>query len=230
VRRSRTRSLFDETQDRYREVAATAPRNTREPGSPEWCYQTMSLLKVSYRSINVDHESFSHYLNELREHRAWEKVPVGHPYGSEEKMLLGELGKRVEEIKDELAAVSQELRAQESQITDRKDRAANEERPVGTNQYSEGVYDNKKDVHTRPAGNRAEAALRRLRHAAKDDDRIAAVYQRVLDGELTANAGMVEAGFRKKRASRKMSALDRIKKLVAKLTADEREELRRMLE
>ena len=73
--------------DQHREAASTAPLNTRVPGSPEWCYQTMSLLKHSYRHIHADQERFTHYLTELREHRAWEKVPVDNPYGSEDKML-----------------------------------------------------------------------------------------------------------------------------------------------
>ena len=90
-------------QDRHREAAGTAPLNTRVPGSAEWCYQTMSQLKVYYRSINTNHGMFTRYLNELREHRAWEKVPVEAPYGSEDEMLFGELGKYTAEIRAQLA-------------------------------------------------------------------------------------------------------------------------------
>jgi hypothetical protein len=49
-------------------------------------------------------------------------------------------------------------------------------RPVGTNQYSEGVYDENGDIHTRPSGTSTAAALRRLRTARPD------IHQRVLDG------------------------------------------------
>jgi hypothetical protein len=66
-------------------------------------------------------------------------------------------------------------------------------RPVGTNQYSEGVDTNNGIVNRRSDGNSAAAAMRRLRKDRPD------LHARVLTGELTANGGMVEAGFRKKR-------------------------------
>lgn len=62
--------------------------------------------------------------------------------------------------------------------------------PIGTNQYSdEGVY----NIHNqRPAGTSRDAILRRLRKNRPD------LYQKILRGELTCNAAMIEAGFRKK--------------------------------
>ena len=42
-----------------------------------------------FRQIN----RFEDYLSELRQHRAWKKVPIDQPYGSEERMLVAELGK-----------------------------------------------------------------------------------------------------------------------------------------
>jgi hypothetical protein len=59
------------------------------------------------------------------------------------------------------------------------------------------VYDNKKDVHEvrRPSGNKTEAMLRRLREADRQEfPHVEAIYRRVLAGELTPHAGMVEAG------------------------------------
>ena len=67
--------------DTHRIIASTAPRSSRLPGSAEWCYQTLELLKVSYKHFNIDHRRFAQYLAELREHKAWEKIPVDHPYG-----------------------------------------------------------------------------------------------------------------------------------------------------
>ena len=52
-------------------------------------------------------------------------------------------------------------RGEEYQKRDARDRQ--KQRPVGVNQYSKGVYDNKNDVHTRSSGTSTEAALRRLR-------------------------------------------------------------------
>ena len=52
-------------------------------------------------------------------------------------------------------------RGEEYQKRDARDRQ--KQRPVGVNQYSKGVYDNKNDVHVRPSGNSTEAVPRRLR-------------------------------------------------------------------
>jgi hypothetical protein len=48
------------------------------------------------------------------------------------------------------------------------------------------------------------------------------IHQRVLDGEISANAGMIEAGFRKKREGRKLTALDHLRKWWAKASDDYR--------
>jgi hypothetical protein len=58
----------------------------------------------------------------------------------------------------------------------------------------ENVYNEKRDLHIseRPSGNSRAAFLRRLRKDRPD------IHARVLAGEITAHAGMIEAGFRKK--------------------------------
>ena len=58
------------------------------------------------------------------------------------------------------------------------------------------VYNEKGDVHSsdRPSGNSRAAALRRLRKDRPD------IHARVLAGELSPHAGMIEAGFRKRPA------------------------------
>jgi hypothetical protein len=56
------------------------------------------------------------------------------------------------------------------------------------------VYNGDCDVHIfqRPSGNSAAAALRRLERHRPD------LLDRVLAGEVSAHAAMVEAGFRKR--------------------------------
>ena len=58
------------------------------------------------------------------------------------------------------------------------------------------VYSNESDVHAsaRPSGNSRAAFLRRLRKHRPD------IHARVLAGEITPYAGMVEAGFRRRRS------------------------------
>jgi hypothetical protein len=68
--------------------------------------------------------------------------------------------------------------------------------PTGANQYS-GTLDNIQGSATQeaPTGTSAEAGLRRLRSQAPE------LHARVLAGEMSPHAAMVEAGFRKRMIS-----------------------------
>ena len=55
------------------------------------------------------------------------------------------------------------------------------------------VYNGNANIHVRPSGTSAAAALRRLERYRPD------LLDRVLAGELSAHAAMVEAGFRRPR-------------------------------
>ena len=55
-----------------------------------------------------------------------------------------------------------------------------------------GERADERNVHIRPSGNSRAAFLRRLRKDRPD------LHARVLAGELSPHAGMIEAGFRKK--------------------------------
>jgi hypothetical protein len=73
---------------------------------------------------------------------------------------------------------------------------------------------------SRPIGNMAAAALRRLEQRCTD------LLDRVLAGELNAHAAMVEAGFRKhSERLKRASALGRIERLLPLLTHAEPERL-----
>jgi hypothetical protein len=77
--------------------------------------------------------------------------------------------------------------ARRAQALDAKDRES--QRGPGR---PETVYSGKRDVHSsgRPSGNSRAAALRRLRKDRPD------LHARILAGEISAHAAMVEAGFR----------------------------------
>ena len=44
----------------------------------------MNMLRDSYKDIALDGRRFEECLADLRQHRAWEKVPVDKPYGTGE--------------------------------------------------------------------------------------------------------------------------------------------------
>jgi hypothetical protein len=83
---------------------------------------------------------------------------------------------------------------------------------------------NEKDV-TRVIGrsDTAAYAIARLRRDRPD------IHARVLAGEITPNAGMIEAGFRKKRPSTKRNAVQQIEKLWATLTSEEKQSVRNFI-
>jgi hypothetical protein len=69
----------------------------------------------------------------------------------------------------------------------------------------------------RPAGNSRQRSLRKLRVESERSAEVAEVYRKVLAGEISPHAGMIECGFRKRltgleqaqRACKKLSAADR---------------------
>jgi hypothetical protein len=65
------------------------------------------------------------------------------------------------------------------------------QRPVGTNQHTEGV----ENLNTRPDGESVEYALRRLRKDRPD------LHQKVINEEMSPHAAAVQAGFRTRRFS-----------------------------
>lgn len=86
-------------------------------------------------------------------------------------------------------------------------------------------HENDRTPHLR--GTAAAYAHARLRKDRPD------IHARVLNGEISPHAGMIEAGYRKPKASRR-TPLQRAKallqKLLPELTTNDRDELRRMLD
>jgi hypothetical protein len=86
------------------------------------------------------------------------------------------------------------------------------------------------DVHLRQSGSRKEDMLRRLRDVAEaGDQRVATIYQRVLAGEISTQAGMIDAGFRQKRQPKRLTPFEHVMRMLPELTEQERKQLRRML-
>jgi hypothetical protein len=87
--------------------------------------------------------------------------------------------------------------------------------PVGVHHNDMGD----KTSASQSSGKTIISAERRLRKDRKD------LWDRVLAGELTWHGAMIEARFWKRKPSRKISLLDRIRKLIAKMTPEERQKL-----
>jgi hypothetical protein len=157
-----------------RERAQAGPRQLKEAGSPEWCWQTVSYLKDYMRHVDEEWRQAGQVLDELLRARAWRVIPPGKPYGSMDAMLKAEVGLGEKAIKDAirkatLVAHGGDRRSAEFQgnnITLKLSRGTSE------------TY-----------------IVRRLRRDRPD------LAERVERGEMSANKAAVEAGFRDKHLS-----------------------------
>lgn len=92
------------------------------------------------------------------------------------------------------------------------------QQPVGVNQHTEGV-NIVNTLDDRPQGNSADYALRKLRADAPE------MHARVLAGELSPHAAMVQAGYRKKMYQIPADAEDAAIVLLKKFNADELQQI-----
>lgn len=198
-------------------------------GSPEWCKYAHGVLCSSKRRTNSEVSNLKYALLEFRKNQRWQQLvnDNGKPFVSWEDYVQypepSGLGMPpasaklvMEELDDSRLLGDVLVRARRNQAIEAQ---APELQPVGTNQYGDGGRD-KKSV---PTSRAAAYDIARLRRDRPD------ILPRVLAGEISANAGMVEAGFRKPAKSRRKSPLERILKLLPELTPAERAELRRRL-
>lgn len=74
------------------ERALLGPRQLKEPGSPEWCWQTISFLKDCLRHVDEQCRQTESVLAELVEVQAWRVVPPGDPHGTLDDLLRAEIG------------------------------------------------------------------------------------------------------------------------------------------
>lgn len=120
------------------------------------------------------------------------------------------------ELIDETWSEVQRQRAERNQALDAADQANTPQTPgPKSSVYIEDGCINR----SRPSGTSAAAALRRLRKDRPD------IHERVLAGELSPHAGMIEAGFRKKRPSKKLTPFDRAVRAVDVLSQADRDRL-----
>ena len=76
------------------EMAIVGPRELKEPGSPAWCWQTVSLLQNMWGSIDSSVNRYIEIWEAAEEYRIWETIPYEAPYGSvevmKEKLMVGD--------------------------------------------------------------------------------------------------------------------------------------------
>lgn len=150
-----------------RDKAQVGPRQLKEPGSPDWCWQTVYYLKDCMRHVGEEWRQAEQVLGDLVNTRAWEVIPPGEPYGTLNKMLKAEIGLDERAIKDLIrqATLAGQGRPKKGDIVTFK---------------SDELGRGNSETHT----------LRRLRRDHPD------LAERVERGELSANKAAIQAGFR----------------------------------
>ena len=68
------------------EMANVGPRDLKEPGSPAWCWQTVSLLQNMWGSVDSSVNRYQEVWEAANEYSIWETIPYEAPYGSVEVM------------------------------------------------------------------------------------------------------------------------------------------------
>ena len=68
-------------------AGASGLRATKEPGDPQWCWQTISYLQGIWQSLSLDYDRYMEAWTEAEEQKVWEKVPYDDPFGTKEEML-----------------------------------------------------------------------------------------------------------------------------------------------
>jgi hypothetical protein len=153
--------------------------------------------------------------------------PVEGGMGWKPELVEGLLQKA--EDRDALKLWQEAIRADDARERDAQDQANKAASTQGrrTDLFDKNFFNtNKNDVKEvkAPAGNSETYALRKLRKDRPD------IHARVLNGELSAHAGMIEAEFRDKQASRKMTPLDQLRRWWKKASEEQRATFRGEIE
>jgi hypothetical protein len=160
---------IEELADRDRALAG--PRQLKEPGSPEWCWQTLFYLRSCMGHVTEQWREAEQIIEELKAARAWKVIPPEAPYGTFDRMLKEELGLPEKEIKNLI------LKAElASHGGDRKSEPFQADNISLKNQH----------------GTSNTYLRRRLRRDNPD------LADLVDSGELSAHAAAVQAGFKPK--------------------------------
>ncbi len=65
----------------------SGPRTMKEPGSPDWCWQTIGHLQLMWEFFESAGGSYLSVMEEAKAYKVWEVVPESNPFGTKEKMV-----------------------------------------------------------------------------------------------------------------------------------------------
>lgn len=189
-----------------REDSRIGPRSLKDKNSPEYAWQTLALLRTFFQSKQASIQQFEKVLAEAEADRIFEKIPEDKPYGSMEALLCAELGVDGKE--------QAKLNKSQQMAGDDGVEAMPAHGELGNGRKSRGAN----STSTR-GSTHAATIIRRLK---RDHDNIAKALAR---GEYpSARAAGIAAGI-----VPNPTPLEKILKLLPKLSLKDRQELLRRL-
>ncbi len=156
-----------------------------EPGSQQWAIRVRAEIQVAIKNTSTDRKQLDEWLRIMQKYSGYKSLEDsrGRPFTSYEMFCVEKvpwgLGYSTKDL-DRIVAERKTAAA-----IDAADRAA--QRPAGRPKIFDNVQDKKA-----PTGNAIAATLRRLRKDRPD------LLAKVIAGEMSANAAAIEAGFRSK--------------------------------
>ncbi len=180
-----------------------------EPGSPEWCWQTLDGLVADYKLIDERFDEVGGALSQLKEVEAWKVIPADKPYGSLGRMLAMELGVDSKEIEREIR-----------QARKRRKIAKQSGAPTGNTNASKN-NDSNTTIVSDPIGRGRDYILARLDRDGETNQAAAELAADVRAGVIPASAAAERMGWRKPSTTQEV-----IFRLLPKLTPEQLVETR----
>lgn len=163
--------------------ALAGPRALKEPGSPEWCWQTVQYLREAMRHVAEEYRQAEQVLEELKQAKAWTKIPPGRPYGSLDSMLRAEIGMPAKAVMVRIREAAERAKALEGKTVRQRGRPPKAEAENG-------------DVITINETAKGTSADYLTRRIARDHPEI---FERLKAGEYqSARAAALDAGIVKR--------------------------------
>ena len=173
----------------------SGPRTMKEPGSPDWCWQTIGHLQLMWEFFESAGGSYLSVMEEAKAYKVWEVVPEGNPFGTKEKMV------ETLKIGDEQAA---------------RDRLRQEAlQAVALGVQGRPVKDAENPYHDKdlPYGSSKAYLLARIARDNPD------VFERVKAGEFKSAAEAARAAGIKLTRTKTTALSDNVDRLAARLLA-----------
>ena len=193
------------------------PAEQCEPGSTEWARSL--TYRVQREMEKTDKYAVDRIITCLRQLFAddvplpWEVLPTAkNPWRSPAPWMEHTFNTQWEAMSLIIRKKEPEL---EARISARLNPGREANNSAGSNQHvKQGGQVNNVNLASLPKGNSRAYALNRLEREAPE------LFERVVAGELSANAAAIKAGFRKVQ-----TPMEAARKAIAKLTPDEKREL-----